>query len=307
MLLVNVLNQVKHSDQKIDAALINATAERIAKQDKYKKYTAQLNNAVHDITEYFNELELYGYLEKTRAIKWEDTKLPSNYNVKIEEYALKKIGLKHKEDKTIIDDKIDAIYRLESLFNSYRIGSGIAVNIVKETIEGIRGVAIHETESETKELGIQYKINLDNTISENRSHLNLQTTYINSYLQMCKFGDTGFGKNKIGYADWQLMKAIRDAHKDKAKIDQLLQKAGNMQLEEDEIDILDMYTINRYMNALDDAAYETIFYSTDLILYNDMMRLERKLITRFGIDRSDPKIYKKEYDNKCKELAEKLG
>ena len=62
LLLINVLNQVKHSEQQINAQLIEDTATLIAQQDKYNKYTTQLNNAVHDITEYFNELELYEYL-----------------------------------------------------------------------------------------------------------------------------------------------------------------------------------------------------------------------------------------------------
>ena len=66
LLLINVLNQVKISEQPINAQLIKVTAELIAQQDKYNKYTTQLNNAVHDITEYFNELELYGWLSEVR-------------------------------------------------------------------------------------------------------------------------------------------------------------------------------------------------------------------------------------------------
>ena len=86
LLLINVLNQVKHSEQQINAQLIKDTAELIAKQAQYSKYTIQLSNAVYDITEYFNELELYGYLEKTRAIKWDDSEFekekPSTVQVK---------------------------------------------------------------------------------------------------------------------------------------------------------------------------------------------------------------------------------
>ncbi len=66
LLLINVLNQVKHSDQKIDATLIKDTAELIERQAPYSEYKTQLSNAVYDITAYFNELELYGYLTKVR-------------------------------------------------------------------------------------------------------------------------------------------------------------------------------------------------------------------------------------------------
>ena len=69
-----MLNQVKNSEQPINAQLIQDTAELIAQQDKYNKYTTQLNNAVHDITEYFNELELYGYLTRVRDYKCESNK-----------------------------------------------------------------------------------------------------------------------------------------------------------------------------------------------------------------------------------------
>ena len=66
LLLINVLNQVKHSTQKIDEKLIQTTADMIAQQEKYSKYTTQLNNAVYDIKKYFDELDLYEYLTEVR-------------------------------------------------------------------------------------------------------------------------------------------------------------------------------------------------------------------------------------------------
>ena len=68
LLLVNVLNQVKNSDIEINKEIIQCAAEKILKEDKYKGYETRINNAVSDITTYFNQLELYSYLKRTRKL-----------------------------------------------------------------------------------------------------------------------------------------------------------------------------------------------------------------------------------------------
>ncbi len=100
-----MLNQVKYSEQQIDEQLIKDTAELIAKQDKYSEYKTQLSNAVHDITEYFNELELYEYLERMRKCKWNE----------------KELGTFNKEEEFKTDKRKTAIESMENLFTEMKV------------------------------------------------------------------------------------------------------------------------------------------------------------------------------------------
>ena len=68
LLLINVLNQVKNSDAEIDSTMIKKTAQKILANEKYSGYESELTNAVHDITQYFNELDLYSYCQKIRNL-----------------------------------------------------------------------------------------------------------------------------------------------------------------------------------------------------------------------------------------------
>ena len=75
LLFINVLNQVKNGNATINESLIRETAKQIANTGKYNKYARNLGKAANDIVEYFNELELYRYLEKMRKFDWNEAEL----------------------------------------------------------------------------------------------------------------------------------------------------------------------------------------------------------------------------------------
>ena len=62
LLLINVLNQIKYENEKIDNKLIYKVADKISKNSKYSQYSGELFNAANDIVKYFDELRLYDYL-----------------------------------------------------------------------------------------------------------------------------------------------------------------------------------------------------------------------------------------------------
>ena len=68
LLLINVLNRVVNTETKIDEALIYNTARDI--DNKYKnKYVYALKKAEKDIKTYFDELDLYKYLQKCKKCR----------------------------------------------------------------------------------------------------------------------------------------------------------------------------------------------------------------------------------------------
>ena len=72
LLLINVLNQVKNSDTQINKGLIKATANQILKDKEFMNYSDKLNKAIKDITQYFEQLDLYKYLKEVREFKLDE-------------------------------------------------------------------------------------------------------------------------------------------------------------------------------------------------------------------------------------------
>ena len=81
LLLINVLNQVKNSDAEINSTMIEKAAQKILAKDKYKEYKSELTNAVHDITQYFNELDLYSYLQKIRDLNLKPQNIENTHDL----------------------------------------------------------------------------------------------------------------------------------------------------------------------------------------------------------------------------------
>ena len=70
--LINVLNQIKNGGALIDGKLIDNTYTKIIQNEKYKDYGAELKRAQKDIKIYFEELQLYDYLNKVRNLIFYD-------------------------------------------------------------------------------------------------------------------------------------------------------------------------------------------------------------------------------------------
>ena len=83
IILVNVLNQVKNSDKQIDINLIKDTAKHIAKDSEYKIYQEKIKSAEYDVTQYFEQLDLYKYLTAVREFDFD-----TMYNNLKEDYEL---------------------------------------------------------------------------------------------------------------------------------------------------------------------------------------------------------------------------
>ena len=79
--LINVLNQVKNGKAPIDEKLIENTYNKIIQSEKYKKYSVELEKASKDIRIYFDELELYDYLNRVNNLIHHEVKIPSRYDI----------------------------------------------------------------------------------------------------------------------------------------------------------------------------------------------------------------------------------
>ena len=236
LLLVNVLNQVKHSDQPIDAELIKDTATLIEKQDKYNKYTTQLNNAVHDITEYFNELELYGYLEKTRAIKWDDSKFEKG----------------KQSTEQVKTTKADSIRRMQDLFKNIEIY--VKSGKKKDNNADEDKVDISEVVKGTNQSTRLYDIDLRNyfigtQIENGRLYDEHNVVYSRAYLDP----DSDYGKVFYGHPffgnDLHIMIKIRTCLLSESIPEMLLTKAQETGLTTDEKTYLDMWNIKMFLLA----------------------------------------------------------
>ena len=53
----------------IDEKLITSTAKKIKEKTKYTKFSSQIEAAKRDIVAYFDELELYEYLNRVRNLE----------------------------------------------------------------------------------------------------------------------------------------------------------------------------------------------------------------------------------------------
>ena len=76
-----MLNQVKNSDAEINSTMIGKAAQKILAKDKYKEYKSELTNAVHDITQYFDELDLYSYLKKIRNLNLKPQNIENTHDL----------------------------------------------------------------------------------------------------------------------------------------------------------------------------------------------------------------------------------
>ena len=203
LLLVNVLNQVKHSDQHVNAQLIQDTATLIAKNTKYSKCTTQLNNAVHDITEYFNELELYGYLERAKStlINWRGQKYMK--------YVFSSNNTGYFEE-TIrnTQDRINDVKSLSNLFNNAKID---CKNSTDEVIE----VSIKSNIAD-KTMAIYFLNTRDNKFEEyyDNSQQEKRLNEQKSELETLKAQ-----KNEIGAKKTEATKEYRRAEMEKEAIE----------------------------------------------------------------------------------------
>ena len=235
LLLINVLNQVKHSEQQIDEQLIKNTAELIAKQDKYSEYKTQLANAIYDLQHYFNELELYGYLEKTRAIKWDDSKFEK--------------GKRSTEQENTT--KADSIRRMQALFK----------NLTTYVQPGMKGddnidedkVDIFEADPKTLEGQRQYTIDLpknriNTEIAGGDTYNEINLVYSRAFLQKnSKEGFMIFQQLFLGY-DLHVLYKLRRQFIEKIPLT-LLTQAQETGLSADEKTYLDMWNIKMFLLA----------------------------------------------------------
>ncbi|MBQ9335251.1 MAG: hypothetical protein IJS10_01760 [Alphaproteobacteria bacterium] len=79
--------------------MIEKTAQKILENDMYKEYKSELTNAVHDITQYFNELDLYSYLRKIRDLNLN----PQNIKNTRDLLKLRSLFETHKIERRVAD------------------------------------------------------------------------------------------------------------------------------------------------------------------------------------------------------------
>ena len=265
MLLINVLHQVKNSNKGIDEYLIQDTANAIAKQEKYKDYAQALKEAAKDITQYFDELKLYGYLERVRSFKWDEEKLGA-----------------YRDDKTTIYDRATLIGKIYDLFTDVRID-------FKWGDESYKQCYFIEVSTTKTPYRIPYRIYC---INLNKNTMTDAHVFLGTALSAHKIISYQAYSSEQHYIELLGNKFIEQDLKpllyiiehfplDEHDSRTLLRKAESMSLNDDEMNFLDIWNVNRYMAACCEEGTH-ILYSRKELFYKKLREILSRLQNRLN-------------------------
>ena len=309
LLLVNVLNQVKHSDQQVNAQLIEDTATLIEKQDKYNKYKAQLNNAVHDITEYFNELELYGYLERARECKWNENEL----------------GTFDTEEEFKTDKRKTAIETMENLFTEMKVMTRRIqdIDVEDKNLTNIRVIKPEPdriftfegkqyTQKQYREKRVYKIIQYNHSVHDMKGDPEYDREEVTAFTNKYWHPSITIHGVSFDYIELYFLESIgwKVGMNTKSNAIKVLHKAETNELTEDETQFLDIWSTNNILHDVD--FYQGCYiYNTPEQVWKDIKRRISKIVNQYNKKRRDGlrglgKIcdFREAYENYVKELIQ---
>ncbi|MBQ7524113.1 MAG: hypothetical protein IJT08_00705, partial [Alphaproteobacteria bacterium] len=280
---------VKNSNKDIDEDLIKDTANNIATQGKYKDYAEALKEAAKDIQQYFDELKLYGYLERVRSFKWDEEKLGA-----------------YRDDDEAINKRIWLIEKTGNLFTGKKIDYGW------KRKEGEYSFA--EIGRDSDALYKKYILNSSTHEIQQQSHCMRKDTNVEQMLLSVHYasimGDDYHRELMVGgihftFRDFQILEVLDANFKDESKdARRLLTKAQEMELNGDEKTFLNIWDLSGYYRAFINGNEHRIYCLTKEFVkaLGDKVTSFNKHLIQIGINKrvtsfSDPTFVKEEIND----------